>query len=105
METIGAPDAWADMPMDAPLVTVAVIDSGICADHPDLQGRIVDGWDFLKNDGIPQDDFGHGCAVAGVIAANMNDGIGIAGVAPNARIRRKDKFWLRIYQFRKCDHP
>ncbi len=86
LEAIGAPDAWAAMPADAPAVTIAVIDSGICADHPDLQGRIVDGWDFLENDGFPQDDFGHGCAVAGVIAANMNDGIGIAGVAPNARI-------------------
>lgn len=86
LEAIGAPSAWAAMPADAPAVTIAVIDSGICAEHPDLQGRIEEGWDFLENDGVPQDDFGHGCSVAGVIAANMNDGIGIAGVAPNARI-------------------
>lgn len=67
-------------------MTVAVIDSGICASHPDLAGRIVDGWDFLESDAVPQDDFGHGCSIAGVIAANMNDGIGIAGVALNAQI-------------------
>ena len=86
MPAIGAPSAWGEMPADAPKVPVAVIDSGICANHSDLAGRILDGWDFLENDSVPQDDFGHGCAVSGVIAANMNDGIGIAGVAPNAMI-------------------
>jgi len=86
LPAIGAPSAWAELPADAPKVIVAVIDSGICASHPDLSGRILDGWDFLESDAVPQDDFGHGCSVAGVIAANMNDGVGIAGVAPNAQI-------------------
>ena len=86
LPVIGAPEAWASLPADAPKITVAVIDSGVCADHPDLSGRILNGWDFLEQDAIPQDDFGHGCAVSGVIAANLNDGIGIAGVAPNAQI-------------------
>ncbi|MEO8356949.1 MAG: S8 family serine peptidase [Chloroflexota bacterium] len=86
LPAIGAPSAWGQMPADAPKVTVAVIDSGICASHPDLTGRILDGWDFIEGDAVPQDDFGHGCSVSGVIAANMNDGIGIAGVAPNAQI-------------------
>jgi thermitase len=86
LPVIGAPDAWEALPPDAPTITVAVIDSGICAEHPDLTGRIGDGWDFLENDPVPQDDFGHGCAVAGVIAANPNNGVGIIGVAPNAQI-------------------
>jgi len=86
LPAIGAPSAWAQLSTDAQKVTVAVVDSGICASHPDLAGRIVAGWDFLENDAVPQDDFGHGCSVSGVIAANMNDGIGIAGVAPNAQI-------------------
>jgi subtilisin family serine protease/Leucine-rich repeat (LRR) protein len=86
LPAIGAPDAWEKLPPDAPTITVAVIDSGICADHLDLSGRIGSGWDFLDNDAVPQDDFGHGCAVAGVIAANPNNGIGIIGVAPNAQI-------------------
>lgn len=86
LPAIGAPSAWAQLPTDMPKVTVAVIDSGICASHPDLTGRIEAGWDFVENDAVPQDDFGHGCAVAGVIAANTGNGIGIAGVAPNAQI-------------------
>ncbi|MCG2784936.1 MAG: S8 family serine peptidase [Anaerolineae bacterium] len=86
LPAIGAPSAWAELPADAPKVTVAVIDSGVCAEHPDLAGRIEAGWDFLENDAAPQDDFGHGCSVAGIIAANTNDGIGMAGVAPNAQI-------------------
>ncbi len=87
LPVIGAPEAWEALPVDAPAVTVAVIDSGICANHPDLAGRILDnGWDFVENDAIPQDELGHGCGVAGVIAANVNNDIGIAGVAPNAQI-------------------
>ena len=86
LPVIGAPEAWAELPADAPMVTVAVIDSGICADHPDLQGRILPGYDFVEDDDTPQDAFGHGCGVAGIIAANADNGIGIAGVAPNAQI-------------------
>ncbi len=86
LPVIGAPDAWLTLPSDAPSVTVAVIDSGICADHPDLAGRVVGGWDFVEGDNAPQDALGHGCGVAGIIAADVDNGIGIAGVAPNAQI-------------------
>ena len=86
LPVVKAADAWNTLAADAPQVTVAVIDSGICADHPDLQGRILPGWDFVQNDATPQDEYGHGCDIAGIIAANMNDNIGIAGVAPNAMI-------------------
>jgi subtilisin family serine protease len=86
LPAIGAPAAWASLSADLPSVTVAVIDSGICASHPDLQGRITRGWDFVDNDATPDDLMGHGCGVAGIIAANANNGEGIAGVAPNARI-------------------
>lgn len=86
LPVIGAPDAWAELPDDAPLVTVAVIDSGVCLDHPDLAGRILAGYDFVDDDAIAQDELGHGCGVAGIIAANIDNGIGIAGVAPNAMV-------------------
>ena len=86
LPVIGAPEAWLELPADAPQVTVAVIDSGICADHPDLAGRVLPGWDFVEDDATPQDAFGHGCGVAGIIAANVDDGIGMAGVTPNALI-------------------
>ncbi len=86
LPVINAPVAWATLPATTPTMTIAVIDSGICADHPDLQGRILPGYDFVENDSTPQDDMGHGCSVAGVIAANADNGIGIAGVAPNTAI-------------------
>ncbi len=86
LPVIGAPYAWAETPADAPTVTVAVIDSGICLEHPDLAGRILPGFDFVEDDDTPQDDFGHGCGVSGIIAANTNNQIGMAGVAPNAMV-------------------
>lgn len=84
LPVVGLPEAWASLPQNQ--VVVAVIDSGICANHPDLQGRILPGYDFVDDDNDPTDVFGHGCGVAGVIAANTNNGIGIAGVAPNVQI-------------------
>ena len=80
------PAAWPLLPTNAPTVAVAVIDSGICADHPDLAGRILPGYDFVQNDTTPQDEYHHGCEVSGVIAANINNNLGVAGVAANARI-------------------
>jgi len=84
LPVVGLPEAWSNV--TAQTITVAVIDSGVCLNHPDLQGRIVDGYDFVDDDNDPSDVFGHGCGVAGVIAANSNNGIGIAGVAPNVQI-------------------
>ncbi len=86
LPVIGVPGAWTQIPANPATVAVAVIDSGICASHPDLAGRILPGWDFVENDATPQDAYGHGCGVSGVIAAVTNNHIGMAGVAPNARI-------------------
>lgn len=86
LDVIHAPSGWAALPADAPTITVAVIDTGICAEHPDLQARVVAGWDFVDGDDTPQDAFGHGCAVSGIIAANSDNAIGIAGAAPNVQV-------------------
>jgi serine protease len=67
-------------------VVIAILDSGIDLDHPDLVNKIVPGWDFIENDDQPQDENGHGTHVAGIAAATTNNGIGIAGAAPDARI-------------------
>ena len=68
-------------------ITVAVIDTGVCMSHEDLVDRVLDnGYDFVDNDDDPEDVFGHGCSVAGIIAANIDNGIGIAGFAPNSAI-------------------
>jgi membrane-anchored mycosin MYCP len=68
-------------------VTVAVIDSGVDGDHPQLRGQVADGQDFLRNrpDGL-QDCKGHGTGVAGVIAARPAGGVGFRGLAPKTRI-------------------
>jgi hypothetical protein len=63
-----------------------VIDSGICSTHVDLQGRLLEGIDYIDDDNDPDDEFGHGCAISGVIAANINNNDGIAGVSLNAKI-------------------
>jgi thermitase len=67
--------------------TVAVVDTGVDTTHPDFaDDRIASGWDFVDGDPYPSDPNGHGTHVAGTIAATRNNTIGIAGVAPNARL-------------------
>lgn len=65
---------------------VAVVDSGVKADHPDLAGRVLPGRDFVDEDDQPQDDNGHGTHVAGIVAAVKDNGTGVSSVAPAARI-------------------
>jgi subtilisin family serine protease len=66
---------------------VAVVDSGIWADHPDLHANVAPGYDWVDKDTDPTDVTGHGTHVAGIIAAlHETPSTGIAGVAPNARI-------------------
>ena len=83
---IQAETAWDQMG-ELSDITVAVIDTGVCMSHEDLVDRVLDnGYDFVDNDDDPEDVFGHGCSVAGIIAANINNGIGIAGFEPNSSI-------------------
>ena len=86
LPAINVPTAWTTLSASTPTVVVAVIDSGVCSDHPDLQGKVLPGWDYVENDATPQDAYGHGCGVAGIIAASVGNGIGMAGIAPNAQI-------------------
>ena len=65
-------------------IRVAVIDSGIQANHPDLAGQLVVNRNFVAGQAEVAED--HGTGVAGVIAAKSDNGIGIAGVAPGARL-------------------
>ncbi|HWT92697.1 MAG TPA: S8 family serine peptidase, partial [Solirubrobacteraceae bacterium] len=62
---------------------VAVVDTGVDLDHPDLNA--VSGWDCISNDPVADDGNGHGTHVAGVIGAR-NNGFGVSGVAPGTRI-------------------
>jgi len=88
---IGAADAWAHTTGRG--VRVGIVDTGVDLNHEDLAGKVVEGTscvgaagDQAKCTGSPQDDQGHGTHVAGIIAANKDNGIGIAGVAPDAQL-------------------
>ncbi|GBD92746.1 thermophilic serine proteinase precursor [bacterium BMS3Abin05] len=129
LRKIEAEQAW-DITRGDPSVLLAVIDTGIDYNHPDLRksiwinpgedlnhnGRVdssdfngvdddgngfvddIQGWDFVdapnypdggdyrKRDDNPADGNGHGTAIAGILAAQANNGIGVAGVAPDCRV-------------------
>jgi subtilisin family serine protease len=72
-------------------VTVAVVDTGIQANHPDLVGHVLSGAQFTGNTGVSSgngqvDGFGHGTHVAGIIAAASSNAIGVSGAAPGASL-------------------
>ncbi len=66
-------------------INVAIIDTGINYNHPDLCDNYKGGYDFVNDDVDPLDDNGHGTHCAGIIAAADND-IGVIGVAPEANL-------------------
>ena len=100
LRLIGLPEAWVFAQGDA--IPIAVLDTGVALGHDDLDDRIwinsgeiennnldddkngyvddVIGWDFVGDDALPQDDDAHGSHVAGIAAAETDNGIGIAGV-------------------------
>lgn len=84
---IGAADAW---PVTRGAgVTIGIVDSGIDASHPDLAGKIDAQADCIGGscrEGTARDSDGHGTVVAGIAAAKTDNGTGIAGVAPDARL-------------------
>ena len=67
-------------------ITVAILDSGILSTHPDLAPILVPGWNFVDNNSNLTDVTGHGTGVAGAAAAIANNGVGVSGVAGNAKI-------------------
>ena len=82
---IGMESAWS-VTTGSPEVIVAVLDTGVDFSHPDLAGNLLDGYDFVNGDADPSDDSSHGTAVAGIIAAIGNNGVGIAGVAWQVKV-------------------
>jgi hypothetical protein len=78
--------AW-DMTRGSATITVAVLDTGIDAKHPEFAGRLVPGFDFVNEDADPEADHGHGVLVTGLLGANGNNGFGVAGVDHFCRIQ------------------
>jgi subtilisin family serine protease len=83
MFQIGAPDAWS-ITTGSPDILVAVVDTDVDANQPDLVGKVIEGQNF-SGDTEP-DASGHGTAVAGLIAAQPDNGKGIAGLGWATRV-------------------
>jgi len=91
-EQTGADKVWAEG-ITGSGVNVAVLDTGIDLDHPELKDSYLGGYDFVNNDPVPDDDHGHGTHVAGIITANGADDMDSKGVSPSAG----------IYMYKVCD--
>jgi thermitase len=75
---IDAEQAW-NATLGDPSIIIAIVDTGIDADHPDLAGKIVLTKNYVKGERV-SDSFGHGTHVAGIAAAKINNGTGVAGI-------------------------
>jgi|GEM_PF-1512497 len=85
LQAIRAIQAW-EITQGDPSVIVAVVDSGIAGNHPDLADALVLGYNFIADNAEAQDDFGHGTQVAGIIAGHSNTVSGTTGVASRSRL-------------------
>ncbi len=86
LEKVGASQAWAQSRGRG--VLVAVLDTGVDLDHPDLASKVRDDidWDFVDGDDVADDEHGHGTHVAGIVAAATDNGLGVAGMGWEATI-------------------
>jgi type VII secretion-associated serine protease mycosin len=85
LRELGAEEAWKVSRGRG--VTVAVIDSGVDASHPDLEGQVRPGVDLVRRSGDGRiDPVGHGTTVAALIAGRSDDDRGVVGLAPKAKI-------------------
>ncbi len=107
LDKINAPGGW-DIEAGSENVVIAVIDSGLDLNHPDLVNNIwvngdeissngidddsngyiddVNGWDFINDDSSPMDDNGHGTHCSGIASAVTNNSLGVAGVSWRSKI-------------------
>jgi len=121
LEVIKAKKAWLKFSTGSKDIVVAVIDTGIDINHPDLKDNIwknpkeipnnnidddnngfvddVHGWNFVPNNNNLSDDHGHGTHIAGIIGAVGGNGIGISGVAPKVSLMA-----LKYYHPKRTDN-
>lgn len=85
LQKINAPNAWA-INSGSTGIVIAILDTGVDANHPDLAAKIVPGWNVYNRNSDTSDVNGHGTAVAGTAAAATDNGIGVAAVAWGCRI-------------------
>lgn len=82
---IQAPQAW-DVTQGSSSAVIAIVDTGVQRNHPDLDAKIVAGYDYVDNDAAPDDGNGHGTHVAGTSAAETNNSTGGAGTCPLCKV-------------------
>lgn len=85
LQQIHAEEAW-DVSKENTEITIAIVDTGIDLKHPDLISNVVSGVNLITPGNSPQDDHGHGTAVAGVVAAIGNNTKGVTGLAWKAKL-------------------
>jgi subtilisin family serine protease len=86
LEAVRWPEARPLAGTPAADLVVAVVDTGVAANHPDLAGRVLPGYDATSAGAAGADDNGHGTAVAGVVAAKTGNDEGVAGVASGVSV-------------------
>jgi thermitase len=84
MVKIQAPQAW-DVTPGSPTINIAIVDTGVDLDHPDLANKLISNIKF-SNSVTTDDVYGHGTHVAGIVAAITNNGIGVAGLGYTSTI-------------------
>lgn len=84
-QKISAPAAW-DVTTSNSNIRIAIVDTGVQTNHPDLVNKLLPGYNFVNGNSNVTDVNGHGTHVAGIAAAATNNNLGIAGIAPSARI-------------------
>ena len=85
LTAVNAPAAWALQPGSA-TVKIAVVDTGVDVNHPDLSSKIVGSYNALDGTSTVTDNVGHGTFVAGVAAAATNNSVGVAGAGYNTSL-------------------
>lgn len=84
LKQIKANQAW-DVRTSSPVI-IAVLDSGVDVNHPDLKGNLLAGINLDPTSKSYADNFGHGTMITGILAAKGNNGIGVSGVLWNAKV-------------------
>jgi subtilisin family serine protease len=88
LNSISSHKAWQRVDQERQII-VAVVDSGVDYNHPDLKNRVLTefGYNFHDNNNDPMDDGWHGTHIAGIIAAEANNGIGISGIVGDLDVK------------------
>ncbi|MDP1442801.1 alkaline serine protease [Priestia megaterium] len=84
-QKVQAPDAW-DVTTSNGNIKIAIIDTGVQLNHPELAIKLWPGYNFVEGNLNPNDGNGHGTHVAGIAGALTENSLGIAGIAPSASI-------------------